>query len=415
MSKLKNNWTAKVFALVISIFLWSYVMSEVNPVLTTPYSDVNVRLNNIESLDRQGLVVMDPETASVDVKVSGPKSDMDNITSANILAEVDLNGYSEGEMKIPVKVRLQNTPYNVEIVDWEPKEILFKIDKIISKEISINIETIGEVTEGHILEDVNKKPQNLIIRGPRTWVNEVSEARAVVDLTKRTSSTNMSVPVQLLNDKGGEVRGIEKDPGIIDVSIDISKTKTLPIELETSNKLPENINIKDINIYPKSVKVKGGEEIEKLKKIKTKAIDINDLIGQSSMEVELALPDGIKLVDSKQKISIGYSVEETIDKKYIFSSDEVSIRNLDEKYTVKEESIPSEIRISLNGGKSILDNISNENIQLYIDLKDADLGKNEIEIKVEDIEGLSLDFIDPSSTEIELEDIKDKEDEDDEN
>lgn len=408
MSKLKNNWTAKIFALVIAIFLWSYVMSEVNPIITAT-KGVDIRLNNIESLDRQGLVVMEPKTATISVKISGPKSDVDAITSANILAEVDLAGYSEGEMKVPVRVKLQDTPYNVKILDWEVRELLFKIDKLISKDISINVETLGEVEEGHILEDINREPQNITIKGPRTWVNEVSEARAVVDLTDRTTSTNESVPIQLLNGKGEEVRGVEKDPGIVELSIDISKTKTLPIELETINKLPENINIKDIQIYPKDIKVKASEGLEELELIKTIAIDINNLIGKTSMEVELALPDGVKLVDPKQKISISYSIEETLGKEYIFSSDEISVRNLNPQYMIKKETIPSKVRVALNGPKSIFDNISKENIKLYIDLKDIGLGKNEIEIKMEDIQGLTLVSTDPKRTEIELEEIETEE------
>ena len=405
MSKIKSNWTAKVFALLIALFLWSYVMGKENPIITIPYSDVNVRLNNIESLDRQGLMVMDPKTANINVKVSGPKTDMDRFISANILAEVDLTGYSEGEMKIPVKVKLQNTSFNIKVENWEPREILFKIDKVISKEISVNIQTIGDIPEGHILEDINKKPQDIVIRGPRTWVNEVSEARAVVDLTNRTSATSMSVPVQLLNDKGEEVRGIEKDPGIVDISVDISKTISVPIELDTTNALPENISIKDIKIYPTSVKVKGREGLDKISVIKTKAIDINNLIGQTSMDVELALPQGIQLADPNQKFSISYSIEETLGKEYIFSSDEISIRNLNENFRLKKETIPSEVRVSLKGVKSIFDNITKENIKLYMDLKDGKLGTNEIQIRMEEIQGLRLISIDPLKTNIELEEI----------
>lgn len=408
MSKVKSNWTAKLFALLIAIFLWSYVMGEVNPVRTINYKDVNVTLTNISSLDKQGLVVMDPKSATINVTVEGKKSDMDRFTSANILAEVDLEGYSEGEMKIPVTVKLLNTAYDVKIVNHEPREILFKIDKVISKEVNVNIQTVGEVPEGYILEEINKRPKNIMIKGPRTWVNEVSEARAVVDLTNRTSSTSISVPVQLLNDKGDEVKGIEKDPGIVDISIDISKTMKLPIELETINELPENININDIKIYPATVMVKGSGDFSKLKKIKTKAIDINTLIGQTSMDIELALPEGLKLVDPKQKISISYSVEEIVEEEYIFSSDEISIRNLSEDLKVKKETLPSEVKVILKGPKYIFNNISKDNVKLYVDLKGFLKGINQIDLRIEDIQGLTVKSIDPSRTNVDLEQVEPK-------
>lgn len=407
MSKVKSNWTAKLFALLIAIFLWSYVMGEVNPVIKKTVRDVNVTLTNITSLDRQGLVIMDPESATVNVTIEGKKSDVDEFTSSNILAEVDLKGYSEGEMKIPIDVKLLNTPYDVKLINKEPREILFKIDKIISKQVSVNIQTEGEIPDGYILEEINKKPQNITIKGPRSWVNEVSEARAIVNLTNRTSSTTTSEPVQLLDDKGEEVRGIEKDPGIVDVSIDISKTMLLPIELETVNELPENINIKDIKIYPEKVNIKGSGNFSDIKIIKTKAIDINTLIGKTSMDVELALPDGLKLVDSKQKISISYSVEEIIEKEYLFQSDEIKIRNLDEDLDIEKESIPTEVKVVLKGPKSIFDNISKDNVNLYIDLKGLKVGSSEINLKIEDIQGLDLKSIDPSKTDIELKKIED--------
>lgn len=406
MNKLKNNWTAKIFALIISIFLWSYVMSEVNPVIDKTIKDVNVRLNNISSLDQQGLVLMEPKVADINVTVSGKKSDLDRITSANILAEVDLDGYSEGEMKVPVKVSLQDTPYNIKILGWDPREILFKFDKVISKEISVNVETIGEVKEGYILEEINKKPENISIKGPRSLVNKVTEGRVVLDTTNMTSSATMSAPVQLLDDRGEEVGGIEKDPGIVDISVDISRTKTLDIELETINKLPENINIKDIKIYPSSVKVKGEEGLEKLTKIKTKAIDINELIGKSSMDVELAFPEGVSLVDPKQKISIRYSIEEILEKEFLFSSSEISIRNLNEEYKIVEETLPRNVRVILSGSKSIFDNINKENLKVYIDFKNAKIGSNELDVEIEEIKGLLVKSIDPNKTSIELEKIE---------
>lgn len=403
MSKVKSNWTAKLFALLISIFLWSYVMSEVNPIITINYRDVNVRLINISSLDRQDLMVMEPKTATITVSVSGKKSDMDRFSSANILAEADLKGYSEGEMKVPVTVKLQNTAYDVKLVNHEPREILFKLDKVISKEVGVNIQSVGEIPDGYILESINKKPQDIMIRGPRTWINEVSEVRAVVDLTNRKNSTNISLPVQLLNDREEEVNGIEKDPGIVDISIDISKTMSLPIELDTTNKLPQNININDIKIYPDRVQVKGSGDLSKLKKIKTKAIDINTLIGQSSMDVELALPEGVKLVDPRQKISINYNVEEIVEKEYIFSSNEIDIRNLNDDLKIKNETLPPNVKVILKGPKSIFDNISKDNIDLYMDLKDLLLGTNRIDLKIEHIRGLTLKLIDPSEVNIELE------------
>ena len=55
---------------------------------------------NIEALDRQGLVLMEPKEASVTVRVTGRKFDMANFDSKSIKAYVDLSGYGEGQIKV---------------------------------------------------------------------------------------------------------------------------------------------------------------------------------------------------------------------------------------------------------------------------------------------------------------------------
>ena len=54
------------------------------------------------------------------------------VSESDIIAQVDLNGYSEGNVKVPVYVQV---PSDVRIVDYSPKEILFKFDKIIRKKV----------------------------------------------------------------------------------------------------------------------------------------------------------------------------------------------------------------------------------------------------------------------------------------
>lgn len=71
MGKEKNDWTLKVFALIIAIVLWSYVMSEVNPVMTEEFRNVKVNILNEASLEREGIVILEPENIdNIDIKVT---------------------------------------------------------------------------------------------------------------------------------------------------------------------------------------------------------------------------------------------------------------------------------------------------------------------------------------------------------
>src|SRR5690606_6643353 len=102
----KNDLTLKIFALVIAIILWSYVMSEVNPPFTSEFRNVNVDFINESALEKQGLVVMEPKSANIRVSVSGRRSEVLQVSGSDIIAQVDLNGYSEGNVKVPVYVQV---------------------------------------------------------------------------------------------------------------------------------------------------------------------------------------------------------------------------------------------------------------------------------------------------------------------
>ena len=310
MSKEKNDLTIKIFALIIAIILWSYVMSEVNPDITREYKNINITFSNIDALERQGLVVMEPKEANISVKVTGKTKDMNKFTSQGINARVDLSGYSEGEIKVPVHVSLDQFT-NIKITNYEPKEILFKFDKLITKEKNVTIRTTGKLEQGYVSGIPEVKSQSILLKGPRSWVNSVSEAVAIVDLSGRKETANVTVPIKLVDDKGNDVRGVEKEPNVIDVSIPIFRSVKLPIELQTENQLPENYEITNITINPSSINLKGDKKaLGTLTSIKTVPIDINSLIENKNVEVELELPQNVELLNPDQKVTVTLNIEE---------------------------------------------------------------------------------------------------------
>lgn len=405
MSKGKNDITIKIFALFIAIILWSYVMSEKDPEITTKIKNVTVSLSNVSALDRQNLVIMDPQEATVNVEVAGKKSELDKLdkfSAKNILAQVDLSGYNEGQVKIPVTVSLQNQGSSIRIVSYEPKEILFSFDKLIPKEMPVTIQTVGSLPPDYVLGDMTKKPQKVLIRGPRTWVNAVSDIIATVDLNNRTMPEINSFPIKLVDDKGNDVRGVEKEPNLVEIDIPIYRKATLPIELQTVGELPDNYAITNIIISPSRIAVKGDNTVADLTKINTKTIDINTLLDKVAMDVELDLPEGVQLVNPNEKITIFYNIEEVVSKDFTFNQGEINTINLDDNLIVEGLDANTEFSVNIKGIKSLLDNINKENLELYVDLANLAEGKHTVDIKMKEIQGVSTGEIIPAQVTVNL-------------
>lgn len=394
MKKMKSDTTLKIFAVIISLVLWSFVMREVNPNIKREHKNVNVEFLNTEELEKNGLVIMNPKEATVDVKVEGEKFDMGDFSFEDIKASVDLSGYSEGKVKVPINVTLKQLS-NIKIEEFTPREILFTFDKIIAKDKVVTIKTSGELAAGYVLGEIQTKSPSVLLRGPRTWVNEVAEAVVDVNLEGRKEDINVTAPVKLIDDEGNNVMGVSNEPSVIDVTIPVYKTITVPIEVQTINELPENYEATDININPSSVTLKGKENALNLKFVQTKPIDINLFIENEAVETELELPKGVSLLNPNEKITVSQNVEQTMERTFEYEFNEVELKNLDPDLELDPEEEIENIEIRVKGVKDIVEELTKEDIEIYLDMNTAQIGENETYISFDMPTGITIEEINP--------------------
>lgn len=396
----KNDLTLKIFALVIAIILWSYVMSEVNPPFTSEFKNVNVDFINESALEKQGLVVMEPKNANIRVSVSGRRSEVLQVSGSDIIAQVDLNGYSEGNVKVPVYVQV---PSDVRIVDYSPKEILFKFDKIIRRDSPVAVETQGNLPKGYVLGTPEVKPQSVYIEGPRTWINSVAKAVAFVNVTDKTEDIKATVPIKVVDDEGNDVRGISKEQNVVDIFIPVYQTKKVPIELQTESQLPDNYEIVNVNINPSTIEIKGKKaNLSGVSSISTKPIDINSLIGNRNVPVELELPEGVSLVDPNQKVTITLNIDETITQTFDYTLKDVEIVNLDTSLNIDEEELNRSFTITIKGSSSKINSLEKEDIDLRLDLRDLEEGTHKVNPEIIAEDGIEIISVIPDSFDITL-------------
>lgn len=387
MKKKKSDIPAKIVTLIIAIFLWSYVMSSTNPIRETEYRNVNVNYTNASELDRQGLVIMEPDQVKVNVRLTGKKSDLDKFSkygTGSIFAQVDLSGYSEGKTKVPITVGLLDQATGVSVLSFEPKEVLFNFEKIVSKEVPIQIILAGDLSAGYVTGDIIIKPQKIMVSGPRTWINEVEKAVGVIDLADGKNDINVTVPIKIVDSSGEEVRGIDKGQAVAEAILPVFNTKKVDIELVTINELPEDYAVTDIEIKPSNIVLKGKEGLDTITKIYSKEVDILTLIDNESIVLQLELPEGVSLLDEDKKIVLSYKVERIIDKTITFSGEEIELLNLDSSLKLDGSYLNQNYIVNINGFKSILDEIKIEDLNPKIDLKGLGIGEHEISIKWED-------------------------------
>ncbi|WP_416197437.1 MAG: YbbR domain-containing protein [Sporanaerobacter sp.] len=396
----KNDLTVKIFALAIAIILWSYVMNDVNPRITKECRNVDVVFRNLEVLDRSGLVLMEPQEIKVNVKISGRRSDVLKIKDKDIVAIADLSGYSEGTKKVPIYLEV---PSKVELVDYSPKEVSCTFEKIVSKEKAVTIKTNGKLPNGYSIGEAEVKPQLVFLKGPRSWVNSVSEVLAIVDISGRTSDINITVPIKLVDDGGNDVRGVEKDPNRVDIYIPVYRTKSVPIEIQTQGEFPSDVEITALSVSPSRVDIKGyGDLIGSINSIKTSPVDVKELMDKRSVDVSLMLPEGVELLNPEQKISVRLNLEKIETKTFEYNFNEINIKNLSGDLTAEIVDSYGNVAITLKGPETILNGITKESISPEIDLSGLGEGTYDVNINIREAQGVKVESISPSSIRVTL-------------
>lgn len=399
MSKEKNNSTLKIFALLIAIVLWGYVMSDVNPDEQPTFKNINVSFNNLDVLERNNLVLMGPKDATVSVRVNGKKMDMVDFKAKFIKANVDFLGYGEGQVRIPVKAFIED--FNKASIDRiEPADILFTIDRIITPDRPVRIRTEGELPQDYVLGDISTKSQYIQLKGPRTWVNEVAEVVAIVNIDGRTEDASLRATIRLLDDNNEEVLGVTAEPNIIDVEIPIFRTVTVPIELQTE--VPENYEITNISIEPSRVKLKGDKNIVYLTSVQTKPVDINLLMEGEKLPVELELPPNVSLLNPDEKITVSLQVQEAYTKTLEYNFNEIEILGLDESLAIDMSTVPESVKIEFKGKEEAITSLTKEDLQPYLDLAIYGEGTHMIYLGVNLPTDLIIKHIEPQPIEIKI-------------
>ena len=127
--KIKNDkLIIQIICALIAIGLWVLVMVDENPLNTTTYSKMPVKIENIDVLNRgtKTYELMDKiDSFNVNVKVRGLKNDLLKLEQKNIKATAKLTQFKEVANSVLVEI---DVPSNMEVIEVSPKYLTLNIE-----------------------------------------------------------------------------------------------------------------------------------------------------------------------------------------------------------------------------------------------------------------------------------------------
>lgn len=383
LNKKTSNTTIKIFSILFAVFLWAYVMGEVNPVVTKSFSNIPVRYDYENKLVENNLELMSPLSSDVKITVSGRRNDILKLKQEDFEANIDLRGYKAGEQKIPVDV--ESIMGKEIIIDYSPKHILAQIDEELEKQLPIEIKYEDDLDENYSVGNIQLVPNYITVKGPSSIFNKVETAEIQLNLRGYSENLIEEKTVKLLDKLGKEVSGLIKEPSLVNVDVEVLKNKLVPVTLETIGDLNNDYYLISQNMYPRNVKILGNKQkIDSIKEIKTKAIDISKLNSNKIYETEFVLPEDIKLKENQEQlVKVEYKISKYIEKEIIIDAKNVSVLSDLKGLEIDGENSTKLYKFILRGPAYFIDSIDINDLNPSIEKTNLVEGSNQVKIMLE--------------------------------
>lgn len=321
MSKIKEFFTKhdlahKLIAILMAIALWFIVVAN-NDDLTRTYTIANIPITytNEDTLESDyGLRLIEGQDQMVTVKVTGPYASLSSLTTNDIQVRVNLANFQKpGTYTINTSSQSTNCTLIVNSSSVRESEIStpnsfqIVIDEVITKEVPVTIQVDGTPSTGYMYDDPEGEQDSVSVTGPKTVVNQIRKATAVVpaeDSTGLTKTTSVLASFTFLDEKNQPVdqTHLTSEPNDYSVTIPVYAVAKLPLTINLISSDTVDKNSVKATIDPQEIAVYGEEEVIS----KLTAISLGDLqLSTVSLDeddpitIPIELPAGVTRVQGE--------------------------------------------------------------------------------------------------------------------
>ena len=165
-----EDWSLKLLSLAIAIVLWLLVTGQNEPVT----AHLNVQLNFIRP---QSLEISNDPPRTVDVMLTGSRNKLDDLTSLDLVATVDLSDQRAGERVLRLADKAQiSLPQGVKVDGFQPSGIAVRLEPIVERQVVIEPKIEGKPADGFEVYSVHPNKGSVMLRGPESRVLPLQKA-----------------------------------------------------------------------------------------------------------------------------------------------------------------------------------------------------------------------------------------------
>ena len=271
-----EDWSLKLLSLAIAIVLWLLVTGQNEPVT----AHLNVQLNFIRP---QSLEISNDPPRTVDVMLTGSRNKLDDLTSLDLVATVDISDQRAGARVLRLADRAQiSLPQGIKVDGYQPSAIPIRLEEIVDRQVPVEPKIEGGLENGFEVYGVYPSKGSVTVRGPESRVNALQKVftEGIWLAGHKESFTASNVSIDVPDPK------VDLRDTVVNVNVEIGERR---IEKAFSGVSVSTIDGGKVQPATTTVTVLGAASlINSLKAEEVKIVLDNDL------KPQLQVPDALK-------------------------------------------------------------------------------------------------------------------------
>ena len=374
-----KKWSA-LLSVVIAFVLWYYVISVVSPGSTETIYDIPVVFEGETVLteDRGMMITSDAEDVTVDLKLSGNRTDLAKVNKGNITIKVNLaRVYDPGQHELTYDIIFPGDVPNGALTTElkTPETVKLTVEKRVKKPVEVRVNFTGSAGQNFMADTENRilDYPTVNVSGPSSVIDLIDHARIDVDLTNRVESVSENFRYILCDadDKPVDAELVTTDVAEIHLDMKIIRIKQIPLTMTLNYGGGAMEDTVEVGIEPAYISVCGSETLlEDLDFIQLGALDLYLLEEDVEGTYAITVPEGITNLSERTEAKITIRFKDLA----IREVEASNIKMINVPEGMQAELLNQVLKVRLRGPAKVMDKVAPENVSVIVDFSGKELG-----------------------------------------
>ena len=383
---MKSKMLTILMSAAIALGLWLYVITVEQPESEMTYYNIPVVLQNEDILAERGLMIVS-ERPTVTLHLSSTRTNLNQLNESNINVIANVNSIvTAGTHELTYNVAYPgNVPSGaVSRQSSRPNMITLKVENRITRQIPVVPVYSGSVAEGLLADRENLVLDNAFIEvsGPESVVEKIAQAAIFVNLEGQTQTIVQECTYTLCDESGEPVdsQWVTTNVEVVNLTLTVRQVKEVRLSVKIVDGGGATALTSSVNVEPKTIRVSGSEALlNGLDVLELGTINLGEIADDKTLTMPITLPEGITNETGITEATVTVHFPNLTTK--TMSVDNIELINIPNG--LEAELVTKIMEINLRGPKGLIEDITEEQVTVKVDLSEAQTGTDKYAVTIE--------------------------------